>query len=69
MNIDNGLVNGVVFVDLKKAFDTIDHNNIVMKKLRNYGVDSKILDGHIFSHSICVEASSTPLTAVNWIHT
>ena len=26
VNIDNGLVNGVVFIDLKKAFDTIDHN-------------------------------------------
>ena len=25
VNIDNGLVNGVVFIDLKKAFDTIDH--------------------------------------------
>ena len=25
MNIDNGLINGVVFIDLKKAFDTIDH--------------------------------------------
>ena len=24
MNIDNGLINGVVFIDLKKAFDTIE---------------------------------------------
>ena len=38
MNIDNGLVNGVVFIDLKKAFDTIDHN-IILKKLGNYSVD------------------------------
>ena len=26
VNIDNGLANGVVFIDLKKAFDTNDHN-------------------------------------------
>ena len=38
VNIDNGLINGVVFIDLKKAFDTIDHN-VILKKLRNYGVD------------------------------
>ena len=25
VNIDNGFINGVIFIDLKKAFDTIDH--------------------------------------------
>ena len=38
VNIDNGLVNGVVFIDLKKAFDTIDHQ-ILLQELRNYGID------------------------------
>jgi hypothetical protein len=33
MNIDNGLINGVVFIDLKKAFDTIDHQ-IILQKLK-----------------------------------
>ena len=38
INIDNGLLNGVLFIDLKKAFDTIDHE-ITLRKLANYGVD------------------------------
>ena len=25
LNVDNGLLNGVLFLDLKKAFDTVDH--------------------------------------------
>ena len=42
LNIDNGPINGVIFIGLKKAFDTIDHN-IVICKLSNYGVDQKAL--------------------------
>ena len=36
INIDNGLLNGVLSIDLKKAFDTIDHE-IFFRKLANYG--------------------------------
>ena len=34
-NIDKGKINGVVFVDLKKAFDTVDHA-ILITKMRRY---------------------------------
>ena len=41
--IDKGNMTGVIYIDLKKAFDTVNHD-ILLKKLTGYGVDTKSWD-------------------------
>ena len=42
VNIDRGLLNDVIFIDLKKTFDTIVHD-VILKILTKYGVDQDAL--------------------------
>ena len=42
-NIDHGNVNAVVFLALKKAFDTVDHG-ILSSKMNLYGIQGITLD-------------------------
>ena len=62
INIDNGLLNGVLFIDLKKAFDTIDRE-IILRKLANYGVDPNAL--RFFASYLCNRSQKCTVGALS----
>ena len=55
VNTDKGLINGFLFLDLKKAFDTVDHN-ILISKLEKYGIRGTAL--HLFQCCLSEENKS-----------
>ena len=61
MNIDKKLFNLVVFIDLKKAFDTVDHR-ILLNKLELYGIK-----GDVLSLLTCYLTNRTQLCQTNGI--
>ncbi len=42
-NMDKGVATGVIFLDLKKAFETVNHE-LLIKKLAKYGINGNELD-------------------------
>ena len=46
LNIDKGLINGVLFLDSRKAFDTVDHK-ILTNKLQIYVIKNSALNWFI----------------------
>ena len=60
-NMDDGYATSDIFLDLKKAFDTVNHD-ILIKKLKNYGIDNKELlwfESYLNNRSQVVNVNST----------
>ncbi len=59
-NMDRGLLTGAVYLDLKKAFDTVDHATL-LKKLSHMGirdVELKWFEDYLSNRSQCVKVDN-----------
>ncbi len=61
--IDKGLINGVIFLDLHKAFDLIDHN-ILLKKIQIYKCSDVTMK--LFTSYLMRETNAHHLKANCW---
>ena len=69
-NMDNGEINGVIFLDLKKAFDLVNHH-ILLQKLKMYNVTKVTLDwfeSYLFERTQRVKIGNT-LSEVKYTRT
>lgn len=67
---DEGMLSSGVFIDLKKAFDTLTHGFVLLQKLHRYGVRGIINDwfhsyltDRVKSTKICSDVSTKIATA------
>ena len=73
--MEKGHLTGSLYLDLRKAFDTVIHGRL-LSKLELYGIKSKELlwfETHLFGHSLDlvdnkVFALSTPIPATSILH-
>ena len=57
-NMDNKLIIGAVFIDLRKAFDTVDHS-LLIAKLKNIGFSAPVINW------LTSRTSRTAVTSIN----
>ena len=59
LNMDNGRANAVIFLDLEKAFDTVNHD-IIIQKVHCYGItggELKIFRSYLSNRKQCCSFS------------
>ncbi|CAB4016872.1 Hypothetical predicted protein [Paramuricea clavata] len=58
-NMDKGQLTGAIFIDLRKAFDTISHS-LIVSKLPNYGIsgiEKEWFTNYLFAREQCVSVN------------
>ena len=53
MNMDKGCLNGIIFLDLKKAFNCVIDHDVLVRKMYYYGIWTYTKIVSIISYQIC----------------